>query len=160
MKFVVAGYLSRTHGIKGELVLKPNELFNPKTKVLYIRRRGSEIPYFIEAITLFKDGFRLKLENVDDLNSSAPLKNSEILLEEKHAKKVKEFVYANYKIFNEAGIPIGIIHSVEGSENNPLLVVKNEDHEFLLPFQRDLILKINKVNKEIFFRVPDGLLEL
>ena len=160
MKFVSAGYLSRTHGIKGELILKAGDFFNPKAKVLYIRKRGSEIPYFIEVIQSFKDGYRVKLKNVNDLNASELLKHTEVFIEESHAKKNKRFMYTEYKIFDESGNEIGTVTALEGSDNNPLLAVKNGDKEFLLPFHSDLILRTDKIKKEIHFRVPDGLLDL
>lgn len=160
MKLVAAGYFSRTHGIKGELVLKASEIFNPKVKVIYMKQKGSEAPYFIDVLRPFKNDFLIKLEGVDYLSSSEKLKNKEIFIEEKSAKKIAEFKYLNYVLFDEDKKRIGVITGLDKAGQTSWLLVNCNEKEILLPYHKDLIIKTEKEKKQIIYRIPEGLLDL
>ena len=84
MNLIPIGYFSKTHGLKGHLVLKVTSQINTiNLKAFFIETNGSQAPYFIEEITKFKEDYLVKLETVDNVDLASKLKNSEVCVEEK-----------------------------------------------------------------------------
>ena len=62
------GYISKTHGLKGHVILRLNELTRideVAIKSVFLEINGSQVPYFIEECRPNNTGYILKLENID-----------------------------------------------------------------------------------------------
>lgn len=160
MKLKPIGYFSKPHGLKGHLVLFTNLDFDVEMNVVFIENKGSQAPYFIEEMTEFNKGFLLKLEGVNDINAAGLLKNKEVLADEKFIISGDEFEFLNYTLIDKVKGEVGMIEGIEGSDANPLLVVNVKGKEILLPFTDDLIVKVVKSKKQIFYNAPDGLIDI
>ena len=154
------GYFSKPHGLKGHLILFTEHDLKKKLEVVFIEQSGSQAPYFIENIKPFNNGFLMKLESVNDINAASVLKNKEVLADEKFIIKEKEFEYLNFTLIDELKGEVGQITGMEGNAANPLLIVSTGEKEILLPFSEELILKIVKSKKQLFYNAPEGLIDL
>ena len=55
---------------------------------------------------------------------------------------------------------VGQITGLEGNTANPLLIVSTGEKEILLPFSEELVIKIIKTKKQLFYKAPEGLIDL
>jgi 16S rRNA processing protein RimM len=154
------GYFSKPHGLKGHLILFTEYDFKNKPEVVFIEQAGSQAPYFIENIKPFNNGFLIKLEGVNDINAASVLKNQEVLADEKLIIKEKGFEYLNFTLIDELKGEVGRITGLEGNAANPLLIVGTGEKEILLPFSEELIMKVVKTKKQLFYKAPEGLIDL
>jgi 16S rRNA processing protein RimM len=160
MKLRPVGYFSKPHGLKGHLILFTSCDLKNKINALFIRQKGSDAPYFIEELKPHASGFIVKLESVDDVNAAAVLKNKEVLAEEKYVIEEAEFEFLHYTLIDELKGEVGKIEGLEGNSNNPLLRILSGDKEILLPFSEDLVVKAVKTKKQLFYKAPEGLIDL
>jgi 16S rRNA processing protein RimM len=160
MKLKPIGYFSKPHGLKGHLILFTDFDFKKAPNAIFIEQSGSQAPYFVEEFKPFNKGFLVKLENVNDVNAANALKNKEILAEDKFLVKEEGFEFLNFILIDEVKGEVGVIEGLEGSETNPLLKIISGGKEILLPFSDELIVKIVKTKKQLFYNAPEGLIDL
>lgn len=160
MKLQTIGYFSKPHGLKGHLVLFTDLDFDVDMNVVFIENKGSQAPYFIEEMTEFNKGFLVKLEGINDVNAAAVLKNKEVLADKKFIIEEDEFEFLNFVLIDKSKGEVGVITGIGGSETNPLIVVNVNGKEILLPFAEDLITKIVKTKKQVFYNAPEGLIDM
>jgi 16S rRNA processing protein RimM len=55
---------------------------------------------------------------------------------------------------------VGVIASINDSSAQPLFVVKTDHTEILVPMVDDFIEKIDRVNKKVLVRTPEGLIDM
>lgn len=160
MKLKPIGYFSKAHGLKGHLILFTNFAFKKKPGAVFIEQAGSQAPYFVQEFKAFNKGFLLKLETIDDVNSANALKNKEVLAEEKYLEKTDDFEFTDFTLIDELKGEVGQITGLEENAANPLLVINAGGKEILLPFNEDLITKVVKTKKQLFYKAPEGLIDL
>jgi 16S rRNA processing protein RimM len=161
MQFTSVGYFSKTHGLKGHLVLFSQADFDfESVDAIFIEANGSQAPYFIEEIKPFNDGLLVKLEEVSSVEAAAKLKNKTVLVDSKFIFEEEAFEFLNYKLIDKQKGEIGIIEEFINDTGNPLIKIMREGKDNLLPFNEDLIEKIKKKEKQIIYTAPEGLLDL
>ena len=97
---------------------------------------------------------------MNDINAATVLKNKEVLADAKFIIAEKEFEYLNYTLIDEIKGEVGEIEGLEGNAANPLLKVIAGEKEILLPYSTEFIIKAVKVKKELFYRAPEGLIDM
>lgn len=160
MKLKPVGYFSKPHGLKGHLILFTSHDLKKKINALFVQQKGSQAPYFIEELRPHASGFLVKLESVDDVNAASALKNKEVLAEEKFIIEEDQFEFYGFTLIDERKGEIGVIESLEGNSNNPLLKIVAVGKEILLPFNEDFVVKIIKTKKQVYYKAPEGLIDL
>jgi len=160
MSLTPIGYFSKPHGLKGHLVLFTELDFDESMNVVFIDSKGSQAPYFIEEMTEFNKGFLVKLEGINDVNAAGLLKNKEVLADDKFVIEEDEFEFTGYTLIDQQKGEIGVIEGLEGSDGNPLLNIVKNGKEILLPFAGDLIVKVLKGKKQLFYNAPEGLIDM
>ncbi len=160
MKLRSIGYFSKSHGLKGHLILFTDYDLKKRLNVIFIEQSGSQAPFFIEELKPFNNGFLVKLEGVNDINAAMVLKNKEVLAEEKYIIQEESFEYLNFTLIDEVKGEVGVIEGLEGNGANPLLRVLAGEKEILLPFSTEFIIKSVKVKKQLFYRAPEGLIDM
>ena len=55
---------------------------------------------------------------------------------------------------------IGIVQSVNDTTAQALFEVQKEDKQLLIPVSDDIITKVDRANKSIFVKTPEGLVDL
>lgn len=163
------GFFRKTHGIHGELVIEFEAQFEisiEQADRFFVELDGLLVPFFVE-----EDGFRFKTEN------SAILKFNDVETE-KYAKRMvgnsvylfkNEIVIAtdefydsellDYLLIDEKLGQIGVIEQVDNYSGNIVITVQFNGKELLVPFNDDLLIDLDKQNKIIKLRFPEGLLD-
>ncbi|MES2760553.1 MAG: 16S rRNA processing protein RimM [Bacteroidota bacterium] len=159
------GYISKTHGLKGHVILRLNELVNidEDIKSVFLDLNGSQVPYFIEECRPNNTGYIVKLETIDTVETSKKLIGKkafalpDFILEADES--LKEFI--GYAVIDTRLGNIGNIADVdEKTENAIIKVLHPSGAEIILPFNDDLIIEIDDDMKTIEFNAPEGLIEM
>ena len=166
-KYFYLGTISRKFSFKGEVVLQINPDLNtfPKhIKSVFVDLQQKRIPFFIESTkTHKKNSIRLKFEDVSsEIEAENIIKHdvyvlkSEIDIDEELS--LKDFV--GFTAYDENDNIIGKIISINTSTPQAIFEIKSENSPILIPFNEDWILEIDENQKDIYFELPDGLIEL
>jgi 16S rRNA processing protein RimM len=160
------GYISKTHGLKGHVILRLNELINideEAIKSIFLDINGSQVPYFIEECRPNNTGYIVKLETIDTVDTSKKLIGkkafalSDFILEDDES--LKEFI--GYAIIDTKLGNIGNIADVDEKTDNAIIkVIHPTGVEIILPFNDDFIIEIDDDLKTIEFNAPEGLIEM
>lgn len=160
------GYISKTHGLKGHVILRINDYVNideEKIASVFLEINGSQVPYFIQECRPNNSGYILKLENIDTIDTSKKLIGKkaftlpDFILEEDES--LNEFI--GYAILDTKLGNIGNIAEVDEKTNNVIIkVIHPSGVEIILPFNDDFIVEIDDDLKTIEFNAPEGLIEM
>ena len=159
------GYISKTHGLKGHVILRLNELVNidEDIKSIFLDLNGSQVPYFVMECRPNNTGYILKLETIDVVETSKKLIGKkafalpDFILEQDES--LKEFI--GYAIIDSKLGNIGNISDVDEKTDNAIIkVIHPSGVEIILPFNDDFIIEIDDDLKTIEFNAPEGLIEM
>lgn len=161
------GKLVKAHSINGELILRnnlglPKEL--KKMESVFIEIDKQLVPFFISDLSISDENNAIILfEDIDTKQKAEKFKNldiySSLVLKQKTKKPDISFSeFIGYKAIDNTHGNVGIIQSILSYDKNPLFEIANSN--ILIPINPDLILSIDKKNKEIFFNLPEGLIDL
>ena len=163
------GFFKKTHGVSGELVLEYEPQFEYSIENVdrfFVELEGLLVPFFI-----VEDGFRFKTENSAILTfdgvesekyakrmvgSSVFLFKNEIIL---MADELSDSELVDYLLVDEKLGEIGIIDQIDNYSGNIVFTVNFKGKELLVPFNEDFLLEIDKQNKVIKLKLPEGLFD-
>lgn len=163
------GFFRKTHGVFGELVLDFEPHFEASVENadrFFVELEGLLVPFF-----LLEDGFRFKtditaiitFDGVDSekyakrmVGSSVFLFKTEIIVS---PDEINDSGLVNYLVVDEILGEIGLIDQVDNYSGNIVFTVNFKGKELLVPFNEDFLLHLDKQNKIIKLRLPDGLMD-
>ena len=162
------GKIIRTHGYKGGLkavldVDEPQEY--QELDVVFVDMKGQLVPWMVENIHLEKNKANLKLKDLNTMEAAEKLVHSALYLPVELLPKLRgnKFYYhevAGFKVIDANRGNLGVIDRVIELPNNPLLAVKYQDKEILLPINDDIIRKVDRKKKLIEVNAPEGLIDI
>lgn len=162
MNLVEAGYFTKAHGIKGALILKAQLEFDwEQLKVVFLEVAGNKAPYFIASINKANQGYILQLEQVEQIEKANQLLNKKLFIDE--ALVLIEEVdtsFENYEVLDAVHGNIGKVVSVSDNGVQKIIEVELKGKMVLLPMVDELIDKIDDLKKIIYYKAPEGLIEL
>ncbi len=161
MKLREVGYFSKTHGLKGWLVLKQSLDFEAEQmNALFLKTSSGEAPYFLEDMKQTAGQLALLLESVDTVEKARLLLNKSVLVEEKFIVENESENFDGYKI-EFSGLAIsGNIVGIIDMPGNSLFDVSIKGKQVLLPYTDDFIVEIDAKRKRIEYNAPEGLLDV
>lgn len=160
------GYISRTHGLKGEVtVVFENEFEFDGLSSLFLEFNGGLVPYFVEAISDRGDKAFLKFENIDSLKEAETLKGCSLYLSKSMRPKLKRGQFYDdevigFSVTDEIIGELGAVSEVQGSGMNRLLTIIHHQKEILVPINSPFVKSINKSQKTIKLKLPEGYMEV
>ncbi|MEG0035071.1 MAG: ribosome maturation factor RimM [Oscillospiraceae bacterium] len=158
-KYLEAGKIVNTHGIKGEVKIQPwvdNVDFLKKFELLYIDGK----PYKLLAGREHKQCLIATLEGVSDVNAAMVLKNKTVFIDRDDAKLpegtffLRDLVGAS--VCDESGAELGKLSEVLELPSGNVYVVSGE-REILIPAVPEFILKTDVSAGLITVRLIDGM---
>ena len=162
------GTITRKHGLEGGLLVKldtdqPENYYKMESVLLDIS--GELVPFFISTIEVHKpDQLRLVFEGFKSAES-AQLIGKELYLPLTFLPKLagKKFYYheiEGFKAIDEIKGELGRIAYVMDRSSQPLIVVESNNKEIFIPATDDIIARIDRAKKVMYFHCPEGLLDL
>ncbi len=166
--FFKIGNIFKAHGLKGEVsvYLLPDapEHFN-ETTAIFLKIKGSLVPYIIEGLSLKHDRAFLKLEDVDNKEAADLLKGTELYLPTEQRPELPKGEFYNeeligFEVSDAKMGKLGQVSEVQQSGLSRLLAVSHQDREVLIPLNTPLIVSINMNNRTISVNLPEGYLDI
>ncbi len=163
------GKIKSSHGIKGEVFLlifsKDTDWISTKIQI-HLTQNDKEFKlYKIIRCKPHKEGVIASLEGITTRNESDLLIGHEIWVEKSiFVSSDKQSLYLveieGFEMIDEDAGSIGFITGFSSNTAQDLLLVKNGDIEYEIPFVKDFILQINHSDKIVKTKLPEGLLEI
>ncbi len=164
---VSIGKVVKSKGKRGELRLRlySEHYVKPFFPKVYLHKKGFLEEFEVETLCPYKDGFLIKLKEIDTLDQAWELVGQEILVPEELLRPLEEDNYYLFQLIGSSVIntkkeKVGMVKDILFVESNELLVVQKGKKEILIPFTKSICLEIDVANKEILVNPPEGLLEL
>lgn len=160
------GYISRTHGLKGEVTAiftEPIELDSVKS--VFIELKGSLVPYFIDSFSDRGDKAFIKFEDVNTAEQAASIKGSALYLSKTVRPSLKRGEFYNdevagFMVEDETEGKLGFLKQVIQSGPSRLLEIDYNGKDVLIPVNGPFIKSVNKSKKLIKVSLPEGFLSL
>ena len=160
------GKIIKTHGYKGELVIRIEKKFSKDIEIeesVFIVVEGVPVPFFIKLINQVNSG-TLHLQ-FHDYYSDSKVKEfigCDILISglntsEVSDQSIPDFL-TGYQLINADKQLIGAIARIVSYPMQVMLVVKSvKGEELLIPYNDDWIITIDKRKKLLILALPTGL---
>jgi len=163
------GKVVSKYSFKGEVLVKLDtdepHIYENMESVL-VSFGNNLIPFFIDRCRLHKSNLlRIDFEEVKDESSADNIVGSELYLPLTMLPPLKgnKFYFhevIGFTVMDEVHGDIGIIESVNDSASQDLFEIKKGDKELLIPVSDDIIAKVDRENKTIHVKTPEGLVDL
>ena len=164
------GYVARTHGTKGEVLVKVEQDVLDEideSKPVFLELEGKPVPFFPEAGSVrWKDnqGVYFKFEDIDIIEQAEALLGVKVHIlageVDVETESPQNFVLEGYRFFDKDKL-VGRIVFFHDIKNNPLLEIELEKgtDTVLIPYAEDWITEISSENSFIRMDLPRGLLD-
>lgn len=164
------GFLKKTHGIHGEVVLEFESHFEysvEEAERFLIELEGLLVPFFVK-----EDGFRFKTANTaiiifSEVESEKYAKrligNSVFLFKNEIVDAPNQSLdsqFINHLLIDETLGDLGIINQVDDFSGNIVLTINFRGKEVLIPYNDDFLISVNEEQKTILLKLPEGLFDL
>ena len=163
MKLINIGKIVNTHGIKGELRLLSKFPYKDKVFIkdmtIYINKNDKEI---INSYRRHKNFDMITLEGYSNINDVLKYKGKYVYVNEEDIKLddnkyLDEELISLTVIYNDK--VKGIVKDIERYDKTVLFSIKDNNREYLIPYNDNLIDKIDIDNKKIYIKNIKGLFE-
>lgn len=165
------GKFQKTHALKGELnmISDIDPEYYLEGNPLIMEYDGIMVPYYAESIRpKGNTSYLVKIDGIDSEKEAAVFVNKEIYIKLNDALQwLKEEIEEEEELLGytvediSTGEILGIVSDIENSTSNVLFIVENdEEEEYYLPFNNDLIIEINEDEHKIKMKLPDGLRDI
>jgi 16S rRNA processing protein RimM len=163
------GHITRTHGTRGEVVIYldvdyPDDY--DELESVFIEIKGQLIPYFIENINIQKGSKAIvKFEDINSIELATPLINCALFLPEDNLDDLDEsqFYYheiMGFKVVDDKMGELGTVSTVYSMSTQDLIAMNYHGHEVLIPVNDTIVPSINREQKILNVRLPEGLLDV
>lgn len=165
MKQIKIGALVNTHGLKGEVKVKPLTDFPDirfkKGNTINIQYKQDLIPVKIKHVRDQKGMLLVSFDGYEDINQVEPWKGSILSIEEEQlheldADEAYFFELMNCEVYDEQNQLLGIVCEVIETGANAVLRVKGEK-DYLIPYVKAFVKDFDKEQKKISVELVDGL---
>lgn len=163
------GKLVKTHGVKGDLILVMDtdtpERYR-KMKTLFIEDKGSLVEYTVSTVVIQPDdAARIHLTGVDDMTAAERFLKKQVYMPLSFLPPLrgKQFYFhevIGFEIVDEILGSIGVLANVFELPQHPVGGFQYKGKEALFPMSDDFLVKIDRKEKKIFTRLPEGLLSV
>ncbi len=165
----ILGTVVKKYSFKGEVIIKLDtdqpEIFSGLESVL-IEKYSKLIPFFIERIKIKPNGFvRVKFQGIDSEEESRHIIRSSIYLPQSFLPVLDKDKFYFHEVYGFTVIDknkgnIGVLSSILESSVQNILKIDFNGKEILVPLHDDFIEKIDKKNKILYLKIPEGLVDL
>ena len=168
--FFYLGTFSKTYGLKGELFIaldvdSPDKY--KKLESIFVEINEQLVPFFIEEILIktHQNIAIVKISDVLTVDKAKSLVNCSIFLPLSMLPELKgnKFYFHEIIGFDVEDVEYGYVGKVDmviDSLQHPILQIKHEYKEVLIPLIDDFIIKVDRKNKKLEIKAPEGLIEL
>lgn len=163
------GKVVSKYSFKGEVLVKldtdePDIYENMES--VFVSLGNNLVPFFIDRCRLHKSNLlRIDFEEVKDEPTADKIIGAELylplaMLPPLSGNKFYFHEVIGFTLMDEVHGDIGIIKSINDSASQDLFEVEKEGKELLIPINDEIITKIDRKNRTIHVKTPEGLVDL
>lgn len=161
MELTEIGYFSKTHGIKGQLILKTERDFDPEAvKAVFIESSTGKAPYFISEIKESNNGLIVSLEDVVAIEKAKLLLGKKVYIDAALVEEEEVSEWLGFEVIDKQYGSLGIISSSSDNGSQELINLVFKGKEIILPLVDDFIESIDEGAKKLYFNAPEGLIDV
>jgi 16S rRNA processing protein RimM len=158
-RFIEAGEIVNTHGVRGEVKIQPwvdSAEFLSRFKTLYI----GETPYKVLSASVHKDCVLAALAGVEDVNAAMALKNKRVLIDRNDAKLPEGSFFQvdiiGATVVDESGKELGKLVDIIDMPASMIYVVRGES-EHLIPAVPEFIRGVDLEKGVVTVHIIEGM---
>jgi len=163
---ICIGILLKTHGYKGDLLLKSDPDFFEnfeKPESVFLLIDGIMVPFLVHSFYQTSSPFFLiHFEGMNDLKLVSEHIGREVfipsgskIVTDTPALSIDNFV--GFTLFDQEFVEIGLVKEVSQIPGNPLLIIASQKGSRMIPFHTDLIMEVDKGRRIIRMHIPEGI---
>ncbi len=162
------GIITKPFGYKGELVFYldvDDPTYYENLDSILIDMEGGLVPFLIETLRLNNHQAYVKLQDVKPEDALLLIKK-ELFLPLQRLPKLKgnKFYFhevIGFEVIDKLKGSIGKIDKIMDHPAQPILqILHSNGKEILIPVADDIVLDVDRKNKKINIKAPDGLIDL
>lgn len=167
-EFYSIGYIRRTIGIKGEMgilldVDTPSR-YNGIDALILVKN-GVESTVELEQSKVRGTELVIKIKGTNNPEDAKKFVSSTVMLPLTALPKLndKQFYFheiPGFKVVDEVHGEIGTVKEVMERSVQPVVIIKQGYEEILIPITDHIIQKVDRENKTLFIKAPEGLIDL
>ncbi|MGZ3918640.1 MAG: ribosome maturation factor RimM [Bacteroidia bacterium] len=156
------GYFSKTHGVKGHLVLKSDkEFYYEEVNAFFVELAGNKAPYFVSEIKETNTGLTVLFEDINAIEKAKPLVGKTVFIDSKFLSEDGDNEdWVGYELIDSEFGSLGNILEVNDSGAQVLVSILYKEKEVILPLVDEFIESVDHEKKLIKFKAPEGLINL
>lgn len=168
-KYYLLGTIAKTFGIKGEVAIyidADDSSYYKSLETIFLHRNDFWQEFKVKSCRINKQFAYVALDGINDMTEAERYLKYEVWLPEEKLRKLgsNEFYLHDirgYKAIDINDGEIGIIKEIlEYPQQRLFVIISKYNQEILIPVQTELIDKIDKENKILFFNTPEGFLNI
>ncbi|NOZ61192.1 MAG: 16S rRNA processing protein RimM [Calditrichaeota bacterium] len=166
-EFVSIGYVSRAHGIKGEVAVFPitddPEQFMRPMEFFLSDDQDSRERIVIERVRARKGSFIVKIRGINDRNAAEEICHRYLqrrLSDDENLAQDEYFIFdlIGLTVKTIDGVDLGIIADVLVLPANDVYVVRKNSREILIPVIKSVVKRVDLENEVVYIEPMEGLL--
>ena len=167
-KCFYVGKIVKTHGLKGEVTLRiDNEQFDDIEELNYFLLDLNDIliPYFIENISYHSNKSFILFQDMKTLEQASQLVGTAVylpldLLPEKDGNDFYSHEVVDFLVIDEEKGELGTVREIIEYPTQSLIQIVINNKEVLIPIHDDIIKDVDREEKKIFIKAPNGLIDM
>lgn len=165
--FVSIGYITGTHGIKGDVKVLPLSdipgRYDSLNRVYIFTKKGIRMEYHVEGIREVKGRIIMSFLPPLSMSEGEELVGGYVKVPEDEVPSLSENNYYHFdiigmEVFSEDGKYLGKIEDIFSTGSNDVYVVKDADKEYLIPAVQYVVKNVDVAGKRMIVALIEGLL--
>jgi 16S rRNA processing protein RimM len=163
------GQIAKLHGYKGGVslfldVTHPEDY--TQTDCFFVELEGILMPFFVESLKLKNKGFAaVKFQGVDSEKDALSLVKKNVFIPKSDLMEIdhlrfNDHEFIGYEVEDLIKGGIGTVSGVADLKSNPLLIIRFQQKEILLPLVNELIVHLDEEGRKLRVNAPEGLIDL
>ena len=167
-EYYYLGTITKTHGNNGDVTayLDVDEpLEYSMLDMVFLNVNKSPVPFFIKDIKILNNKAVITFEDVDDIEKASSLVKKDMYLPlstlpELTGNKFYFHEVAGFKIIDETFGELGTLKEILDYPNQAVMQIFHGEKEVLIPVNDDIIKSVDRKNKIITIKAPEGLIDI
>jgi 16S rRNA processing protein RimM len=168
MDWVPVGYITKTHGLKGEVKLKPSltdpSLVQDVRRARIVGDDGDSVETVLEKVRGQGGRWIVKFKDFKTIEQAQDLVGRSLEIYGEDFQPLPEgeyywFQIEGLQVFDEEGRYYGTVNEIIVTGSNDVYVVQDGDKELLLPMIDSVVKLIDPKENKLIFHIIEGLLE-